>query len=315
MHSCYIKRRNILYVLFITIFLLAGCSGSEDSPTPTETITVISEENEPVSASGEVIPRQWNTLGFSISGKIAAILVVDGERVSAGQELARLEEDALMLAQSQANAALRRAEAILADLQAQPRSDALAAARAALASAKANYNRLDQADAEEIELEAAQAQINSAQAALDELEKGASEAQIRSAAADVKTALLSAEQARLALEDAVLRAPYDGTVVEVYAQEADLAAPGTPTLLLADLDDLQVATTDLSELDVARIQLGDSAVVSFDALPAVTMTGKVVEIANQASPGTNVTFRVVITLDQIPADLRWGMTAFVTINK
>jgi RND family efflux transporter MFP subunit len=309
-----VQRIPLLCTFLILSFFVFACQSAAETPTTTPTALFI-EASEPVSASGEVVPAQWRQIVFTTNGKIEAILAAEGERVAAGKLLARLDDTALQLAHAQASAALRRAEAVLQDLEAQPSPDGLAAAQAALSNAQANYERLDRSNARDFELEAAQAQIDSAQATLDQLEKGVPEAQIRSAAADVLAALLHQEQARKNLEDAELLAPFDGEVLEIYAAEGEFAAPGAPLLLLANLDDLQVETTDLSELDVARIQTGDPAEVSFDALPDVNVVGKVIEIARQASPGANVTFRVVISLERIPEGLRWGMTAFVTINK
>jgi multidrug efflux pump subunit AcrA (membrane-fusion protein) len=85
-------------------------------------------------------------------------------------------------------------------------------------------------------------------------------------------------------------------------------------LLIADLNNLQVETTDLSEIDVAQISIGDTAVVTLDALPDLVLEGTVVNIAPKADEGSGVNFPVIIELSEIPAALRWGMTAFVDID-
>jgi multidrug efflux pump subunit AcrA (membrane-fusion protein) len=310
-----LRRYLPLILLWIGALLLAGCRGGEEPLETTPTALEAVDEGGPISASGEVVPRQWQNVGFTTNGIIDEILVERGERVSAGQELARLYEGELQLAHAEAIAELRQSEARLADLQAQPRPEILSAAQAALANARANYDRLDRANARDVEMAAAQAQIDSAQVALEAIEKGAEETEIRAAAADVQAAILNVDQAQAAIERAVLRAPHAGQVVEIYRAEGDAASPGTPLLLLADLDDLQVATTDLSELDVTHVRVGDPAEVSIDALPEAALAGTVAEIAAQGTPGAGVTYRVVITLEEIPEGLRWGMTAFVTLRK
>ena len=68
-------------------------------------------------------------------------------------------------------------------------------------------------------------------------------------------------------------------------------APGLPVLLLADLENLQVETTDLGEIDVAQIVVGDTAIVTFDALPELVLEGTVVSIAPKAAPGSGVDYR------------------------
>jgi multidrug resistance efflux pump len=84
--------------------------------------------------------------------------------------------------------------------------------------------------------------------------------------------------------------------------------------MLADMDHLQVETTDLNEIDVAQIQVGDVASISFDALPDLLITGVVTSIAPKSSAGSSVNYTVVIELDELPEELRWGMTAFVDIE-
>ena len=116
------------------------------------------------------------------------------------------------------------------------------------------------------------------------------------------------------LADLELVAPFDGVISAVHVNPSEWVAPGSPVLLIADLNHLQVETTDLSEIDVARISLDDSAIVTFDALPELVLQGTVVSIAPKADEGSGVNFPVIIELSEIPAALRWGMTAFVDID-
>ena len=84
-------------------------------------------------------------------------------------------------------------------------------------------------------------------------------------------------------------------------------------MLLAGGDGLEVETTDLNEIDVARVKVGDTVTVTFDALPDVTVQGKVASIAPRSSEGAGVNYTVHVTFDDAPDGLRWGMTAFVDI--
>ena len=130
------------------------------------------------------------------------------------------------------------------------------------------------------------------------------------------SAEVSAARTRVNALEALIRqsrlvAPFDGMIVEMYVNSGEMVSPGVPVLLLADLSTLQVKTTDLNEVDVARIQIGDVAEVSFDALPDTTVTGKVTEISLKNAIGSGVYYDVYILLDEIPEGLRWGMSAFV----
>ena len=301
-----------LAALAVIGLFLAGCRGAA-SETATPTPEAVDVEAEPVLASGEVVPARWMRLGFATGGLIEGFSAAEGASIQAGQELARLGDSALQAALAQANADLRHAEAVLDDLQLQPQPDALAAAQAALASAEVGLNRLERTGVRGAELEAAQAQVDSAKAALDQLNAGPNESQIRAASAEVQSAQQALDLIRQSLGQVILTAPYAGQVIEAYARAGDIVNAGTPILLLADLTSLQVETTDLSEIDVARIQVGDAATVTFDALPDISVAGTVKWIAPRAAEGANATFKVVIELKSLPAGLRWGMTAFVTI--
>jgi multidrug resistance efflux pump len=120
--------------------------------------------------------------------------------------------------------------------------------------------------------------------------------------------------AQAALEDLELRAPFSGTISDLFIHSSEWVAPGQPVLQLADLGNLQVETTDLNEIDVAQISEEDRTVVTFDALPDVEVAGWVVRIAPKAAEGAGVNYTVSLELESIPPQLRWGMTAFVDIQ-
>jgi hypothetical protein len=85
-------------------------------------------------------------------------------------------------------------------------------------------------------------------------------------------------------------------------------------LALADLTVLRVEITDLNEIDMAQVQVGDAVRVYFDALPDATIEGEVVYISPQAAQGAGVNYPALIELAQLPQGLRWGMSAFVDIT-
>jgi len=308
------QKRTILQVgISILLFLLAGCGGG-GTPTPTPTPSFL-EVYGPVTAAGEVVPGQVGMVAFSTSGHIEAILVAAGDQVTAGQELGRLDATGLGLEKVEAEAILRRAEAALEDLQAPPAPEAVAAAEAELAAAEAELSRLERAFARDFEINAAQARIDSAQAALTALQADPADTQVQAARAEVEAAKAKIDQIALLMGRTNLQAPFAGEIVEVYAAKGGFTEADSPVLMLADLENLQVVTVDLSEFEVTRLQVGDPAEITFDALPDQTFEGTIVDIADQAVPGDFVTYPVTLSLTEVPEGLRWGMTAFVTIEK
>jgi multidrug efflux pump subunit AcrA (membrane-fusion protein) len=164
------------------------------------------------------------------------------------------------------------------------------------------------------EVAAAEARLAQAQREWEQWRQGVAADELALAEARLANAQAQLAAAEAALSDLEIRAPFTGTVSEVFIRHSEWVNLGAPVLLLADLAGLQVETTDLSELDVARIQVGDPASVTFDALPELMVAGTVASIAPKASEGAGVNYTVVIELAEQPAPLRWAMTAFVDIQ-
>ena len=166
----------------------------------------------------------------------------------------------------------------------------------------------------EADLAAGKALLVSAQQDYDQRKDGPSAADLMVAQSRLDNAKAQVDSAKTALDQLSLTAPFAGNVSNPKVRIGESVTPGQPLLYLANTTTLQVETTDLNEIDVARLKIGDPAAVTFDALPNVTVNGKVARIASKASEGSGVNYTVVVALDQIPEKLLWGMTAFVDIQ-
>lgn len=178
---------------------------------------------------------------------------------------------------------------------------------------------LDGADASDLQLADAQVWAASAEHAAAEaylvlIEAGPRPENVAVAEAQLLQAQASLEAAEASREKAVIRAPFDGVVSMVYIRAHEWASPGQQIFLIAASGDLQVETTDVNEIDVARITVGSKVAITFDALPNTRVTGTVISIATRASDGAGVNYAVRIILDEVPSGLRWGMTAYVDIT-
>jgi membrane fusion protein (multidrug efflux system) len=162
-------------------------------------------------------------------------------------------------------------------------------AEANLAAAQVQVKYLQRVGTDEVHLESAQAEADRAQALLD------------SANATLAT-------------QSTLVAPFDGTVASVDIAPAETVVPGRVIITIGDLSKLQVETKDLSERDVPRVEIGQTASVFIEAL-SQEFPGKVIEISRVSSTvGGDVVFQVTIDLDQQPEGLLWGMSADVKID-
>jgi multidrug efflux pump subunit AcrA (membrane-fusion protein) len=213
----------------------------------------------------------------------------------------------------QATNALAAAQARYQQITAGPSAADLAAAQAAVDQAVAVLAKT-KAAAHSANIAAAEAEVRRAQAQYDLLKAGARAETITAAAADVSTAEVALQRAQTDLANMELHAPFAGTVTSLKANPGEMALSGQAVLTLADLSHLRVETTDLSERDVARVAVGQAAVVSVEAL-GTQISGRVARIAPQASVvAGDVVYTVVVELNDPPAGLRWGMSAEVEIN-
>lgn len=209
---------------------------------------------------------------------------------SAQAEVGRAEEE------------VRIAELQLQQMQKGPRKEDVAAAQAQLQQAQG-------------QLATAQAQLHQAEANLAKVTRGATAEDIAAARAQVDQARAAVEQAKVALAETELRAPFDGVVAIVNVQVGEVVPAGSFAVRLADLSAWQIETTDLTELNIAKVREGIPASMTFDALPGLELHGKVTKIAPYGeSKQGDIVYTVIITPDQQDTRLRWNMTAKVSIE-
>jgi len=265
------------------------------------------------------VARAKNELYALQSQRDATYNILEGQ-IAASEDLVQIAE--LELEQLKAGArpediATARAQVALAQAGVQTAAGQAAQAQAQALRAAASVDIAEaQALQSQAEVESATAQVAQAQAQLDLLKAGSRQEDIAAAEAAVAQAEAAVMAARNALEDAVLRAPFAGTIGEVLVQAGELVTPQTAVIRLGDLSRLRVRTEDLGEGDVNLVRMGQPARVGIDALPNREFEGTVASIAPFASDlrGDKV-YEVLIDLD-LPEDsgLRWGMGTFVEID-
>jgi len=209
-----LKGLFFLIALVIVIALLAlvaltqrsseGPFIPEAAPTALKVKVLPAELSEALtlneSFSGLIVARRTSQLGFSAGGRVVAIDVDIGDRVRAGQPLGRLDTR---------------------DLRAQ-----LAAAEASIAEARANY-QLSRTVVERQNKLFERGHV--AQQRVDE-----ATAQASAAAARIEAASARADALKVAIDLAVIRAPFAGTVTQRMIDEGAIALPGAPMLELVE---------------------------------------------------------------------------------
>ena len=236
-------------------------------------------------APGRIEPfREPVQLSFETQGRIAEILVDEGDAVTAGQPLARLDDRI-------AKARVASATAVVAEMRARldlarrgPRREDIDAAKAdaEAAAAEAAHRGTEQARsaklgetgaiaATAVDADAAAAHVASANAAAaaaryQSLAKGTRAEQIAEAAAALDAAVADLDTAKVSLDQTVLHAPRDGVILRRLSEVGALVTTLTPlpVLSLADLSQLEIRT-EIDEADVAAIAIGKPAYATADA--------------------------------------------------
>jgi multidrug efflux pump subunit AcrA (membrane-fusion protein) len=161
------------------------------------------------------------------------------------------------------------------------------------------------------ELEIAQSRLKLAEDKYQTLMNGPDPAALEQAQARLKNAQDQAEAARSNLVNLQLKAPIAGTVTQVNTHSGEWVIPGQPVLSLADLDHLRIETTDLSERDVPKIEIGQPVTILVEALDQ-NVAGHVIQIAPLADTlGGDVVYKTTIDLDKPTPGLRAGMSVEV----
>lgn len=263
-----------------------------------------------VTASGQVRPQTKVDISSDITGKITQLAVREGQMVSRGQLLVQIDPE-------QARAAVDRVSASLASARAQA-----AQARANLIQAEKSYERtaaIRQTNAqlvsdEQLEQLRTQVDVNKAMLEAAQQQVAQAEAQLR--------------DSRTALGKTTLYAPMAGRVTRLNVEVGETAIMGTlnkDAATLLTISDMSVLETrvKVDETDVARISIGDSAVVQVDAFPDTTFVGRVTKISNSSVRGAAangmgaadqaVDYEVTIQLLNAPETIRPDFSATAKI--
>ena len=238
------------------------------------------------------------------------------EQAQAAYDLVKDRPDVAMLPQAlnlqNATIEYQRAKANYESAANHPTPSELAAAEAQVSQAEANLADL-QARPTPSDLAAAKAQVSQAEANLAQLQARPAADDVAVAQAQVDEAVTALDQAQSQLQDAVLTAPFDGTILTVDARAGEWASPGTPAIVLAATGPM-VLKVEADELDVPQISVGQPVHLHFNALAGDQITGTVTFIAPASSNVQGaVAYEVDIRFEPGQLPVRLGMTAEVEI--
>ena len=206
--------------------------------------------NGPVAA----VPNHDVKVSSLVGGRVASVGVAEGDHVSAGQIVAKIDDHTFRDQVAQAEAAVQQSQSNLEN-------------------SKLNFNRnqdlFQRGIAARKELEDARNEQNTAEAA-------------------VKTANAQLSTAQLQVSRSEVRSPIDGTVVKrsVSAGEQVDGTSATPIMEVAQLDEVEL-DANIPAASMAQLKQGEAVALSTDALPGRNFTGHVVAISQAVDPASN----------------------------
>ncbi len=230
---------------------------SEALPVDVLTVETVSQYATERQYTGELVAGRSSTLGFERSGTVVSLWVEEGDRVGAGQPLARLDTRTLETQRQQLVAQRQAALAQLRELQAGSRSETIAAAEATvaeiqqqLALAQLQRDRREALytegaisreafDQEQYNTSALQQRLAQAQSQLTELQAGARIEQLDAQAARVSQIDASLRQIDVDLDKSVLLSPFAGTISTRAVDEGVVVSGGQPVVSLIELAPLK----------------------------------------------------------------------------
>lgn len=265
------RRRRWRWGWLVVLAVLVAGAGwlMRSRPVPVRFYVVAAvdptEQRTLLNSSGYVTARRQATVSSKITGKIQEVLVEEGQRVRAGEVLARLDD---------VNA---RADLELAAAQVAAAKAAMKETKAELEVALRELERIRRLTANGVTTES---ELDQARGRVDTLEARL-ERQTREVTVAERQQAVYAQQ----VEDTIIRAPFDGVVTTKDAQPGEMISPvsagggytRTGICTLVDMNSLEIEV-DVSESRLGRVQEGQKVIARLDAYPDWEIPGHVVAI-------------------------------------
>ncbi len=264
------RRRRGMRVALISVLIAASLAGvwywsAANSAVRVEAATVAtaypSQSVTVLNATGYVVAQRKASTASKATGRLVWLGVVEGSRVKEGEIVARLESNDVSATLEQARANVKLAQANLEQARAEQR-DAEAAMRRSRSLVDAGAISRADNDAAAARLAKANASISGLQAAI-----GVAQANVKSA--------------EVAVDQTLIRAPFNGVILTKHANVGDVVTPFSSALdtkgavvTMADMDTLEVEA-DVSESNLGKVQPGQPAEIQLDALPGIRLAGEV----------------------------------------
>jgi len=326
--------KTIGALLTAVSLMAAGCSESssdtQDESLPVVKTWKVASSQTGVIASGKIAASEEIQVVSKVSGKAASVNVNEGSIVKQGDVLVTLEAADYQQQIAQAQAAIAGAQAKLRDTKAGARNEQLQQlastveqAKASLKVAESNYNRmkalfdsgaLSQAELEKVslDLEKARTGLEQVQAQYDLAKAGPTADTVAALQAEVSRLHSSLELAKSSYDNTIVRAPISGIVAKRNLDPGEMAAAGSPLLVLVKMDEVKVEASVPQE-QINNVKVGSTVDVKVSSLGGKVLQGKV-EFVSPISDANSSSFPIKVRVPNQDGLLRAGMVAEVVLQ-
>jgi HlyD family secretion protein len=309
MHSAEVGMRNIVFLFIVLLYV--GCSGNN--------------ENE-ISASGTIEATEV-TISAKVGGEILRILVDEGASVKPGDTLAIIDKTDLeiQLEQARANAVAAEAQYKLTVLGS--RNEDIVQAEATLKNAEDDLNRIEGLFADgsisQKQLDDGRTRYILAKQTYDKLKSGSRPEEIEVARGKRDMALAQQKSIKKKIDDSYVTVPITGVLTQKGIEKGEVVLPNAALFRISHLDKVYLMIY-ISEIELAKIKLGQKADVYIDGAPDKTFPGKVIYTSSIAEftpknvqtkdDRTKLVFGVKIEIPNPEQALKPGMPADAVID-
>jgi multidrug efflux pump subunit AcrA (membrane-fusion protein) len=269
-----------------------------------------------VAASGTVEALDTVDLGFQVAGRVARVLVEEGQHVRKGETLAELEATDYQFGLQASEGQVGMAQSTFDKAQAGSRREELDQARAAFEKAADDYRRYRQLYERKsmapVDFAKVEAGYRVAKAQYEMAQNGARIEDRAAAGFVVKQAQAQAGLSRKRVSDSRLISPIEGMVARRSIDPGEMAGVGTPVFSIVNLNPARIRV-GIPEAEIGKIHAGQSATISIPALDKTEFQGKVDLVGVAADPNSR-TFTVKIAVPNPKLLLKAGMIAEASIE-
>ena len=247
-----------------------------------------------VTASGKIYPEDEVKISSDVSGEIIELYVKEGDRVQKGQLLARIKPESYQAVVEQSLAQLDNTKAQLSTSKARiAQANAIVTqATAQYETAQAAYTRAQELFGKKIiskaDLESAESSFKTTKANVESAKADLEAAKHNSDAASytIKATEATIKEAKINLNKTTIYAPMDGIVSLLNVKKGEkvvgtLQMSGTEMMRIANFDNMEVRV-DVSEGEITKVKLDDTAIIEVDAYLDRKFTGIVTQVANSS---------------------------------